>query len=115
VGVAAGGVGTGNPAELAPLRGPYSPRTGDWQGNGLGCGGMKVVSDVAGKVAKYRQPVFMSLEGEWHQVLRYKVMHGGGHGKVGVRGVWVTFHDHARFFNDTEPVEFGIKDGWGTG
>jgi hypothetical protein len=27
----------------------------------------------------------------------------------------VTFHDHARFFYDTEPVEFGIKDGWGTG
>jgi hypothetical protein len=79
---------------------------------------MKVVSDLAGKVAKYRQPVFMSLEGEWHQVLRYEVsMHRGGHGKVGVRGVWVTFHDSpdARFFNDTELVEFGIKDGWGTG
>jgi hypothetical protein len=76
---------------------------------------MKVVSGVAGNVAKYRQPVFMSLEGEWHQVLR--CMHGGGHGKVGVRGVWVTFYDSpdARFFNDTEPVEFGIKDGWGTG
>jgi hypothetical protein len=79
---------------------------------------MKVVSDLAGKVAKYRQPVFMSLEGEWHQVLRYEVsMHRGGHGKVGVRGVWVTFHDSpdARFFNDTELVEVGIKDGWGTG
>jgi hypothetical protein len=79
---------------------------------------MKVVSDLAGKVAKYRQPVFMSLEGEWHQVLRYEVsMHRGGHGKAGVRGVWVTFHDSpdARFFNHTELVEFGIKDGWGTG
>jgi hypothetical protein len=79
---------------------------------------MKVVPDVAGNVGRYRQPVFMSLEGEWHRVLRYEVgMHGGGRGKVGIRGVWVAFHHSpdTRFFNDTDPVEFGLPDGWGTG